>query len=382
VASLVQWIKTTDPEWRKLYQQAQDHLQKAPKPKTVKALISSEGLPAVRLHTQGADFFNETYFLRRGDPNQKEGLARQGFLQVLMTAPDATGHWEKQPPQGWRTSYRRRAFAEWITDAHGGAGNLLARVMVNRLWQHHMGRGLVATPSDFGSRGEPPTHPELLDWLAAELIRNGWRLKPIHKLIVSSSVYLQNSRNAEANARIDPDNHLFWRRPPHRLEAEVIRDALLAVSGDLDARMYGPGTLDPNSRRRSIYYTVKRSKLVPMMQVFDAPEALGGVAQRPTTTIAPQALLLMNNPHVRGYAKAFAKRIASNADTTPEDVVRSGYLVALSRSPEPDELADGTAFIKLQTESYVSSGKTNGRELALADFCQILMCLNEFVYVE
>jgi hypothetical protein len=381
VAGLVQWTQTSDQEWRKLYTQAHEHLQKAPKPKTVKALISSEGLPALRLHTQGADFFNDTYFLRRGDPNQKEGLASQGFLQVLMSAPDSEKHWRQEPPKGWRTSYRRRTFADWLTDTKEGAGNLLARVIVNRLWQHHMGRGIVATPSDYGSRGEPPTHPELLDWLASELIRNGWRLKPIHKLIMTSSVYLQSSGWNDASARIDPDNHLFWRRPPHRLEAEVIRDALLAVSGTLEPRMFGPGTLDRASHRRSIYYTVKRSKLMPMMQVFDAPEALGGVAQRPITTIAPQALLLMNNPNVRNYAKAFAKRIGRDAVTDTELISR-GYLISLARQPAPDELTDGITFIQQQMDSYRSAGKSDARELALADFCQILMCLNEFVYVE
>jgi hypothetical protein len=382
LAALAQWSKTSDPEWRKLYRRAWDHQQKAPKPKTAKALIASEGLAAVRLHTQGDDFFPETYFLRRGDPNQKEGSARQGFLQVLMTAPDSEKHWERQPPKGWRTSYRRRAFAEWVTDTESGAGNLLARVIVNRLWQHHLGRGIVATPSDFGSRGEPPTHPELLDLLASELIRNGWRLKPIHKLIVTSSVYKQSSQWDESKARIDPDNHLFWRRLPHRLEAEVIRDALLSVSGTLDTRMFGPGTLDPANKRRSIYSTVKRSKLMPMMQLFDAPEALGGVAQRPTTTIAPQALLLMNNPNVRSYAKAFAQRIADDASTRPEETLRSAYLIALARAPSVEEVAEGVSFIKEQTDSYQSAGKANPLELALADFCQVLMCLNEFVYVE
>jgi len=121
---------------------------------------------------------------------------------------------------------------------------------------------------------------------------------------------------------------------------------------------------------------------MPMMQVFDAPEALGGVAQRPTTTIAPQALLLMNNPNVRSYAKAFAKRTVDHADTPPEEVVRSAYLVALARSPAPEELLDGVAFIRQQFDSYLPVGKANARELAVADFCQILMCLNEFVYVE
>jgi hypothetical protein len=382
VAQLVEWSHSVDKEELRLYNGVQNHLRKAPKPKTVKALIASEGLPPIRLHTQGDDFFPETYFLHRGDPNQKEGLAKQGYLQVLMTAPDGEKHWKQQPPQSWRTSFRRRAFAEWITDTHAGAGQLLARVIVNRLWQHHMGRGIIATPSDFGSRGEPPTHPELLDWLASELIRNGWRMKPIHKLIVTSSVYMQSSRWDESKARSDPDNRSCWHRPPHRLEAEVIRDAVLAVSGTLDSRMFGPGTLDPASKRRSIYFTVKRSKLLPMMQVFDAPEALGGVGQRPTTTIAPQALLLMNNPNVRGYAKAFAKRIAGDVAASSEEAVRTGYQIALARSPTPDELADSITFIQQQTDSYRSSGKSNARELALTDFCQVLMCLNEFVYVE
>src|SRR5205807_4856242 len=130
---------------------------------------------------QGEDFLPETHFLRRGDVDNKEGVASQGFLQVLMPTANSASRWQQTPPAGWRTSYRRRALAEWLTDTENGAGHLLARVIVNRLWQHHMGRGIVATPSDFGMRGERPTHPELLDCLAGELIKNGWRLRPIHK---------------------------------------------------------------------------------------------------------------------------------------------------------------------------------------------------------
>jgi hypothetical protein len=381
-AALLQWYRTLDSEWQKLRKAADEHLAKAPKPPIVKMLISSEGVPAVRLHTQGGDFLNETNFLRRGDPDQKEGVATPGFLQVLVNAPEQEKHWQTTPPQGWRTSYRRRALAEWMTDVEHGAGSLLARVIVNRLWQHHMGRGIVATPSDFGKRGEAPTHPELLDWLASELIRNGWRLKPIHKLIVTSSAYRQSGERDDAKLKVDMDNKLFWRRPARRLEAEVIRDALLAVSGELDAKMFGPGTLDAASKRRSIYFTVKRSKLVPMMQVFDAPEALGGVADRPTTTIAPQALLMMNNPQVRGWARSMAKRIAPDGKTSVEDAVKAGYLLALGRPPSAEEHADTTAFVRGQMESYQKDGKNDGRELALADLCQVLMCLNEFVYVD
>src|SRR5205085_6654013 len=145
------------------------------------------------------------------------------------------------PPPGWRTSYQRRALAEWLTDAEKGAGHLLARVIVNRLWQHHLGRGLVATASDFGFQGERPTHPELLDWLAGELIRGGWRLKPIHRLLMTSAVYTQSSRVDPDRAKLDPDNRLWARQSRRRLEAEVIRDAMLAASGELDERMFGPG---------------------------------------------------------------------------------------------------------------------------------------------
>jgi hypothetical protein len=196
---------------------------------------------------------------------------------------------------------------------------------------------------------------------------------------MTSAVYQQSSRHAEAKAKIDRDNKLCWRKPPRRLEAETIRDTLLAVSGRLDARMYGPGTLDLNSRRRSIYFTVKRSKLIPMMTIFDAPEALGGIAERPTTTIAPQALYLLNNPQARSYALDFARRIAPGGKTSLDDAVRAGYVIALARPPQAQELADSLAFVNQQVRTYTG---VDARLQALADFCQVLMCLNEFVYVD
>ena len=376
-AELLKWYRTIDAAATKLDQQAKEHAKKTPP--VPKMLIATEGLAAVRLHTQGEDFFPETYFLRRGDPANKEGTASMGFLQVLMPSPDAGKRWQTAPPSGWRTSYRRRAFAEWITDVDQGAGALLARVIVNRLWQHHMGRGLVTTPSDFGTRGEPPTHPELLDHLASELIQSGWSLKALHKRIMTSAVYQQSTAIDEAKAKLDRDNKLYWRQPARRLEAEIIRDSILAVSGELDPKLFGPGTLDDKTKRRSIYFTVKRSKLMPMMVIFDAPEALNGMAERPTTTIAPQALHMLNNPQVRQAACNFARRIAPDAKTPLEDTVRHGYLIALARQPDRDELADGVAFIRAQMATYPENQR---RESALTDFCQTLMCLNEFIYVD
>ena len=175
--ALMDWYRPRDPEWQALQGAVAEHARQEPHPTLTKVMIATEGLPAIRLHTQGADFFEHTYFLKRGDLNQKLGIAEQSFLQVLMLTPEAKERWIEAPPEGCRTSYRRRSLARWITDPQGGAGHLLARVIANRLWQHHLGRGIVATPSDFGSSGERPTHPELLDYLAGQLVGEGWRLK-------------------------------------------------------------------------------------------------------------------------------------------------------------------------------------------------------------
>ena len=375
-AQALSWYKTIDPEWRTLNAAFEEHAKAAPKPKGEKAMISTEGLPAVRLHTQGADFLDKTHLLRRGDPNQKTEVVEAGFLQVLSKSPETK--WKVDPPKGWRTSYRRVALANWLTDVDSGAGQLLARVIVNRLWQHHMGRGLVSTPSDFGKQGEKPSNPELLDWLASELIRGGWRLKPIHRLIVTSQTYCQSSAMHPLAQEIDRENTLFGRYPKQRLEAEAIRDAMLFVSGKLDERMYGPGSLDDRMPRRSVYFTVKRSKLVPMMVLFDAPDGLTGLAARGSTTVAPQSLLIMNSPIVRDWADAFAKRVSAQAKDSDTDRITSAYRIALGRKPDADELTAALVFLKEQAKSH-ASGSANE---ALTDLCQILMGLNEFVFVE
>ncbi len=164
-----------------------------------------------------------------------------------------------------------------MTDVDEGAGRLLARVIVNRLWQHHFGRGIVATPSDFGTQGDKPTHPELLDWLAKELIDSGWKLKHIQKLMMTSAAYTEGSADDKTKPAVDPDDKLLWRFAPRRLEAEAIRDSILSVSGQLDPTMYGPGTLDPMQKRRAIYFTISCSQLIPMMTQFDAPDSLVGI---------------------------------------------------------------------------------------------------------
>jgi hypothetical protein len=230
-------------------------------------------------------------------------------------------------------------------------------------------------------QGDPPSHPELLDWLAAELIRGGWQLKPLHKLMMSTAAYQQSSALDEAKAKIDPENILLWRYSPWRLEAEAVRDSLLAIGGQLDKTMYGPGTLDANMRRRSIYFTVKRTRLMTMMMLFDVPEPLVSQGRRGSTTIAPQALVLMNSPLARQSAEALAGRIAGQANTPPEQI-RAAYRHALSRLPNEKEQAALLAFFEAQQASYAAEKKANAAHLALADLCQAVMNLNEVIYVE
>ena len=327
--------------------------------------------------------WSRRYFLKRGDPNQKDGIATQGFLQVLMPGPDQEKRWQVAPPTGWRTSYRRRSLANWMTDVDNGAGRLLARVIVNRLWQHHFGRGIVATPSDFGTQGDKPTHPELLDWLAKELIDNGWKLKHIHKLMMTSAAYMESSAGDKAKTAMDPDDKLLWRFAPRRLEAEAIRDSILAVSGQLDPRMYGPGTLDPMQKRRAIYFTIKRSQLIPMMTQFDAPDSLVGIEARQATTVAPQALLLMNNVLVRDCAAGLAQPHPCDGRTSRwrtrcAPVTRSRW----AGRQRIRKRADAVQFIQAQAAAYKKDGKPDADRLALTDFCQVLMELNEFIYVD
>ncbi len=379
-AALLGWYRTIDPEWRARKQSLDALIAAEPKAEGTKALLCSEGLPPLRLHTQGADFFETTYHLRRGDPGQKAGPAEPGFLQVLGATAEVESRWHLKPPEGARTSFRRAGLAAWMTDVDHGAGPLLARVAANRLWHHHYGRGIVATPSDFGAQGERPTHPELLDWLAARLVADGWSIKALHRQILTSSAYRQSSALPPSAA--DPENRLLGRQNRQRLEGEAIRDSLLAVAGVLDERMYGPGTLDEAQRRRSVYFTVKRSKLIPMMTLFDAPDALSPVAARPTTTVAPQSLLLLNSPGVRSWAAAFGRRVRPSPGSALGDAVGPAYRLALGRLPDPAEQAAASAFLDAQAAAYRSEGRPDPEGAALADFAQVVFGLNEFVYVD
>ena len=381
-AALLRWFAQSDPRWRALDQAVQSHLFARPVPTKTKIQVTSEGFPIPRHNSNGngyPHFYERTHFLKRGDVSQKGEPANPGFLRVLMQNGSDSRRWLAPPPQGWaRTSFQRASLADWMTDVDNGAGALLARVMVNRLWHHHFGTGIVATPSDFGRQGDRPSHPELLDWLAQGLIDHGWQLKRLHKLIMTSAVYRQSAAHDPDKSAVDVNNVYRWRWTPRRLEAEAIRDSLLTVSGFLDRRMCGPGSLRPDMRRRSIYFFIKRAELVPQMMLFDWPEQLIGIGRRPSTTVAPQALMFLNSPQARNYAEGFRKRLHG---LEGRGAVRQAYRIAYDRMPEANELAAAEKFLARQRNSYASEGHGEASALALTDYCQILLSLSEFLYI-
>ena len=370
--ALFAWWKDRDAGLRALTKQVAEQDKTASKG-TTPVMVCAEGYTPIVMHSQGPPFLEKTHILKRGDPNQKQAPAAQAFLQVL--SPDAgADRWKWTPPAGAKYSGRRRTLANWITDTEHGGGTIMARVAANRVWQQHFGRGIVATSNDFGKTGALPSHPELLDWLAGELIHGGWKLKPLHRLLMTSAAYRQSSSADAAKTTADLENTLFMRRVPHRLEGEAVRDSALAASGLLDTTMFGAGTLNEGSVRRSIYFRIKRSQLVNSMVVFDAPEPLSSQGSRPTTTVAPQALLLMNSPEVRKWSVAFAKRVMKDsAGTDLPPIIARAYAIALGREPRPSELKAAVAFI--------GNGIGAGLEKSVADFCQALLSSNEFAYL-
>jgi len=280
--------------------------------------------------------------------------------------------------------------------------------MVNRIWQHHFGEGLVRTVNDFGVRGEIPTHPELLEWLANDFVAGGWKLKPLHRAILNTAAYMQSTDFDEARASVDPDDRLLWRRRPQRLEAEILRDSILAVSGTLNEQQFGPAfkapipkeamqarnTKDPYpmdlkdspaTRRRTIYMFHKRVVQHPMMQAFDGPDAQTSCGRRSQTTVAPQALALLNDSFMRERAMDFAKRLMVEP-STEQDCVKLAFAAALGRQPTPMELSESMKFLASQfarrSQREKNSDLAAVRLQALADFAQAMFGLNEFIYVD
>ncbi|MDE2665559.1 MAG: PSD1 and planctomycete cytochrome C domain-containing protein [Acidobacteriota bacterium] len=324
---------------------------------------------------------------------------KPGFLRVLMRDGRSAKDWRPRPeaadgPEPQLEGSKLRMLANWLTDVEQGAGALLARVIVNRLWQHHFGRGIVSTPNDFGRLGTEPTHPALLDWLASKLIQEGWRFKPIHRLMMNSAVYRQAAGTELAQARHDAYNEYLWHRRPLRMEAEVIRDHLLSVSGALRTNMYGPSTSigsreepfkdTPDTWRRSVYLMSPRFILHPVLKIFDLPDNTQSVGLRDVGTTPISTAFMLNAPFVWEQAKRFAQRVRDRVGGDPGRQIESAYRMALSRPPTVEEREIGLSFLGRRRADSLEAGKEPGSldaQSPLVEYCHAVMSLNEFIYV-
>lgn len=348
----------------------------------------------------------KTHLLVRGVYDAPKDEVEPGFLTILDPKPAAI-----KPLPGVNSTGQRAALASILTNPENP---LPARVMVNRIWQYHFGRGIVETSSDLGLKGQPPSHPELLDWLASEFVRVGWSLKAMHRLIMSSSVYQQASRHDELAARADPENKWLWKFPRQRLEAEVIRDTALAVAGLLNPVMGGPSVFpelptgmgvrggwklsreESDRNRRSIYVFVRRNTRYPLFESFDMPDTHESCSRRNITTSPLQALNLLNSELALKWARHFATRVLElSGNQSLDKQIHTAYQLAFSRDPSVTETESIQRFFNRQNailkdraaagEALVLpsnfEGKLDPAEAAsLVDFCHMLINANEFVY--
>jgi hypothetical protein len=314
----------------------------------------------------------------RGDANQKGDAVVPASLSTLADSATAYAMAADAPERE-----RRLAFARWLV---ADDNPLTPRVLVNRLWQHHFGAGIVATPSDFGYMGEQPSHPELLDWLAAQLRAGGWKLKPIRKLIVMSQAYRQSSTYREEAAAIDAQSRLLWRFPPRRLSAEEVRDTIIFLAGKLDERQGGPGfrlyeytrdnvatyipleNFGPETFRRSVYHQNARASRVDLLSDFDAPDCAFSIARRIPTTTPTQALALMNHRFTITMAEFLAERISKEfGNNDPAAQVARAFELAFGRAPTPSEQEISTALVN---------------KYGLRALCRALLNASELIYID
>jgi hypothetical protein len=329
------------------------------------------------------------HVLKRGQHGNPGEEVQPGVLDVLTTA---NNRFQVEPPSAGRVSTgRRTAFAKWVTSPENP---LFARVMVNRIWQHHFGTGIVSTSNNLGASGAKPSHPELLDYLAAEFVRSGWSVKAIHRLILTSAVYRQSSAPHEKLDAIDPDNRLLTRFPLRRLDAEAVRDAMLHVAGELDTRAGGPyvpskrtseGTIEvaenmDGAHRRSIYLQQRRTQVVTFLQLFDAPSVVTTCGKRSPSTVPLQSLVLLNSEFARARSKAFAARLQREAGSDTPKRLDLAFRLACGRLPRNEERTLCERFLEKQSAVYA---KEKGADLrAWADLCQMLFASNAFLYIE
>ena len=333
----------------------------------------------------------EVPLLTRGLYHLRGPLVQPLALQVLT---DPGNEYRPLPPgPDIPTTGRRLGFAEWLTRPGSRPAALMARVHANRIWRQYFGRGIASTTDNLGIGGSPPSHPELLEYLAAYLISHGWSQKALHREIVMSTVYRQSAAPRSDGLTADPDNRYWWRWPIRRLEAEVIRDSMLAAAGQLDVTSFGPyvptlqtavGEVVVNedvagAQRRSVYLQQRRSQTLSLLKVFDAPAIATVCTTRPSSTVPLQSLALLNSDFAVARGEAFAARLLQETDSSPPALVQRAWQIAIGRDPLPAEQALAIDFLAAQREHY--SGD-DAATRSLADFCQMLLASNSFLYLE
>jgi mono/diheme cytochrome c family protein len=379
--NLYQYNKAAAGALEEINQQIADIRAKKPAHEYIRALVEPAG------HVPSTKLFH------RGDYRQPKFDVKPASLTVTASVSDRPFFTEDSPDLP--TSGRRLAFAKWLTN---GRHPLVARTIVNRVWLHHFGRGIVDTPADFGRLGNRPTHPKLLDWLAAEFMENGWSLSHLHKVIMTSTAYLQTSARSAGLSQIDPDNTYYWRKSLIRLEAEILRDRMLAATGQLDRSQFGKPVpvkeddagqvvVDGSHKRRGLYIQQRRSRPVALMKAFDAPVMVTNCDRRQSSTVATQSLMLMNGEFVLTQAAHLATLATGEAESTPEQRVDKAWQLALCRPPTDAEREMGVTFINTQLatikaeETKLPENVTPDQQ-AMTNLCQALLTSNEFLYVD
>ncbi len=361
----------------------------------IRKRIPPEGF--IRALTETPGHAPTTFVFHRGDHEQPRQKVEPGELNVLASfAQPIAGNAKEIPTTG-----RRLAYAKHLTS---GKHPLVARVIVNRIWAHHFGRGLVGSLGDFGMLGERPTHPELLDWLATEFMESGWQLKRLHRLILNSTTYQQTSRRSDQLDRVDPDNHLYGRMSVRRLESEVVRDSMLEICGDLNREMFGPpvpvmedevgqivigkemldGERKPQTNtglgaeevRRSVYVQVRRSRPLAVLETFDAPRMTPNCTERNASNVAPQPLLMMNSEFAIRHARRLADRVVSEVGGEEDRQIERAWKLTLGAEPSDEELSSAKNYLRYQAKILEK------KEDVLATLCQALISTNQFLYVD
>ncbi len=357
----------------------------------------------IRALTEPAGALPLTHIFHRGDHAQLRDAVKPGELTVVSLPT----HSIPEKDAAIHSSGRRLALAKRLTD---GTHPLTGRALVNRIWLHHFGRGIVDTPGDFGRLGELPTHPGLLDWLALDFAQNGWQLKRLHKLIMTSHAYRQTAQRTKQLDDADPENRLLGRMNVRRIESEIIRDSALALSGQLNLEMFGkpisvmedevgqfiigkenldgerkPGQvvdLKGQQHRRSVFIQVRRSRVLSLFNAFDAPAMEPTCAKRTVSTVAPQALIFMNNEFIIGQSRAMALRLQKAHPENPDRQLALAWELALCREPGAADLTRARAFLTTQTALFTEQKDKEAPLTALATYCHALISSNAFIYVD